>query len=142
MTERTPAGGDRSEITYFDRDGNITTTPDDAVEVEIREYAGDILIARTYMDRTAVTPTWTPPGDVLAEPDVSDQAKNTWSVYSHDDGIFRLANTVDSLLSAMDMGAAAPQEQRAFLLNLMSLPSWAAAPLELRQDAAHWLTQH
>lgn len=144
MNERTPAGGDRSEVTFTDATGKVLPDATGAVEAEIREYAEDVMIARTYMAVPAPTtlPTWTPPGAVLAEPDVADSTKNTWGVYDQDHGIYRLANTTASLLSATDMGHADVEAQRRFLLNLMTLPSWQAAPPELKQDVSHWLAQH
>jgi Na+-translocating ferredoxin:NAD+ oxidoreductase RnfD subunit len=144
MNERTPAGGDRSEITFTDATGKVLPDATGAVEAEIREYADNIMIARTYMavPTPDQIPTWTPPGDVLAEPDVADAVKSTWNVWASDDGILRLVTTVDSLLDAMGLTNASVAEKRDFLLNLLKLPSWQAAPLELKQDVAHWIAQH
>lgn len=143
MTERTPAGGDRSEITFLDNEGRPTDGPERAVEAEIREYAGDVMIRRTYMARgdAEELPMWTPPGEVRAEPDVSDPTKNTWNVWDSDEGIYRLATTVESLLSALGKDRATEAEQRAFLTNLTTLPSFRAAPPELKQDVAQWLAR-
>jgi len=144
MNERTPAGGDRSEITFTDATGKVLPDATGAVEAEIREYADNIMIARTYMAVPAPTtlPTWSPPGDVLAEPDVADAVKSTWNVWAYDDGILRLATTTASLLDGVGLSSAPEAEQRDFLINLLKLPSWQAAPLELKQDVAHWLAQH
>lgn len=144
MTERTPAGGDRSEITFLDANGNPVDSAADAVEAEIREYVGDVMIRRTYMEapRADRTPTWTPPGQAVGEPDAYDFAKNTWDVWANDEGSYRLATTTDSLLQAVGLATAPEAEQRDFLINLMRLPSWNAAPLELKQDVTHWLATH
>lgn len=143
MNQRTPSGGDRSEATYFGPDGNVLPNADGAVNVVVREYVGDVMIARTYMSLEAPTPTWTPPGDAVGEPEAADTTKlGTWDVWDNVDGLLYLATTTASLLHAVGMTAAPVEEQRQFLATLITLPAWTAAPTELKQDVADWLARH
>lgn len=145
MTERTPAGGDRSEITFLDASGNVLPDERGAAEVKICEYAGDIMIRRYYMEIAPADriPTWTPPGDTPDEPHAADTTKlSTWDIYDSDNGILRLATTTDSLLHAVGLAGADEAEQRRFLANMLTMPAWNAAPDELKQDVTHWLARH
>lgn len=139
MNETTPAGGTRSEATYLDANGAPLPSAVGATEVVIREYAGNIMIRRTYMELDTRLPQWTNPGTTGTEPEVFDFAKNTWDVYTQDDGNYRLVTTLTDLMNVLGIDHLEPAEQRDRILTLMTMPSWQAAPADLKADTAHWL---
>lgn len=147
-TDRTPAGATRSEIRYFTADGTPTEDKDAAASAEITEFVGAVPAKRTYLNRDdrAARPTssrqlpeWTPPGDVVDEPDVADATKNTWDVHVMVDGQVRFVETLSDLLLSMDLENAPEAEQKAAVEELRPLPSWAAAPPALRAEVDEWL---
>jgi hypothetical protein len=145
---KTPIGADRSEILLFDASGARTDDPNRAVTAEIIEYAGDVQVQRTYLNRgrgagrpTAASraPEWTPPGDVVDEPDVADATKNTWDVTVMVGGQVRFVETLPDLLLSLGVADAPEAEQKAAVETIRPLPSWAAAPPALRTVVDDWL---
>lgn len=137
---RTPAGGDRSEITFTDAEGGRVDNADAAAAAEIVEYAGDYEIARTYMTRGPATPEWTPPGEVPA--DVAEFVKDTWDVYVRDgSGIYQLVTTLPGLLEALEVANHPEAAQRAAVEQFTTAAAWQAAPDSLKATVQDWLEE-
>lgn len=130
------------EIILFDAGGEVTTDRALARTAEITETDELGRVTRTYgsIGDTAVAGTDRGNSDQLDD-DNADFTKGTWDVYVQEDGIYRLAETLQDLGSVMEFDFLNEQGRRELLANMMLLPVWDAMPEGLREEIRSYLEQ-
>lgn len=129
-------------VTYLDADGNAVDGPERAASLEVQEFDDQgVPTGRTYLERpaggSAIAWASTPEEEDIADPDVADGfTKGTWDLYDPQTG--EPVTTREQLCRALGTGDD-PAAQRGALGDLLGLPSWQAAPDELKTDVRAWL---
>ena len=135
----TPAGGDATVTYWFDATG-FECLAEDAVTGEIVEYLRGEPIRWTYVEPGALR-EGSP--DSPLDPDNQDLIKTgTWDIWWTDPatGLIELADTKDKLLAALGYDPEDPSTRRE-VAGMTVLPSWVAAPPELKADVYRWLEE-
>ena len=130
---------------FYDAHGERVLDINDAAYGEITEIDDDgVELARTYFG--------TPPGEASAffqagpvepETDAEDWAvgKTTWDLHVNDQGQFRLAVTLDDVTAALGLKGLDEWRIRNELAQMVTYPSWSAAPQQLRAEVYAFLRE-
>lgn len=137
----TPAGGTYSLAWGYDRAGLETDDLNDAVMVLIEEFDDrGLLVQRTRSGQFSDGPLDVNPSQAMGDsafettdPWNSEQGKGTWDVRRHRDQ--EPVTTLAELFEALQWDELPAEEQRLNLGNLMTMPSFAAAPESLKAEA-------
>lgn len=137
----TPGGGDYSVARGYDAAGLETDDLARASMVVIEEWTADgALVKRTRAGHFADSPADVRPGfdapdsvGTANDPWNSELTKGTWDVRRHGDQ--EPVQTLDELYEALQWDLLPPEERRTALANLMTMPSFAAAPAGLKAEA-------
>jgi hypothetical protein len=134
---------------WFDVDGKPVDNPVDAAYLERKTSDGIRLYAE---DATLIPPGRykTVPGsgmsyNVAGYDGLNDNSNDwiktrTWDVHTRDNS--RLVTTLDEWLAVLDMDPAWDNEKRfSRVAHMVSLPSWRAAPDQLKEEVYAWLEE-
>lgn len=138
-----------TRVHYTDDHGNPVAGPEHATAMEVVEELNDgTPTSRTYLERPAGTGGPTPrlqPGNVGDPGQTPDEmvgrellTKRTWDIWLNENGQYRLAETLDETLRALQ-GDLSGWSKREFVGNLVTLPSFESAPERVRTEAFAYL---
>lgn len=137
-------GAIRSELRGYDKSGLESEDPASAEVIVITEWDsdGNLVWSTTAgaqsLDGQAAWDPMPPAAGEYNDPWNTELGKGTWDVWVEDNS--RLVETLDELYRTLGWAETKDEAERVLsLANLVTLPSWEAAPARLKAQAAQVL---